>query len=182
MAAVRNVVDIQDGPVLLAGHSYGGLVIGEVGDDPDVKGLVYVAAFQPDVGETTGELSASVPSDFTSDTIRVFDDGHYLVNEDAWLSFVANGLPEAEALFSARSQASSNLSIFSYQSQTAAWNDKPSWAVIAAEDRTIAPELERQMAERAGSTVVEIDNGHMLPLTNPDEVAAVIRQAAEAVE
>lgn len=182
MAAVQRIIDIQDGPIILVGHSYGGLVVGEVGDDPDVRGLVYVAAFQPDVGESTGDLSASVPSNFTGETLRVFEDGHYLVNEDAWLDFVTNGLSDEDALFSARSQASSNLANFGYESKIAAWHDKPSWVALATLDRTIAPELQRQMSERAGSTVVEIENGHMLPMTNPDDVAAVIEQAAETVE
>ncbi|MFD1912213.1 alpha/beta fold hydrolase [Halodurantibacterium flavum] len=182
IAAVRRIIGIQEGPMILVGHSYGGLVIGEAGDDPNVRGLVYVAAFQPDVGESTGALSASMPTGFTGDTIRIFEDGHYLVNEDAWLSFVANGLSDEEALFTARSQAASNLSIFAYESTTAAWNDKPSWSAIATDDGVIAPDLQRQMAERAGSTVVEIENGHMLPMTSPDEVADVIRQAASAVE
>lgn len=85
------------------------MIIGEVGDDPDVKDLVYVAAFQPDVGESIGVLSAFMQSDLPNDALLVFDDGQYLVNEDAWISFVANGLDDAEAAFSARSQATSNV-------------------------------------------------------------------------
>lgn len=182
IAAVQRIVDVQDGSILLVGHSYGGLIIGEVGLDPDVKGLVYVAAFQPDAGESTGALSASVPSEFTGDTLQVFEDGYYLVDQDAWISNVANGLSEKDALFSARSQAASSVAIFEFKAQMAAWNEKPSWSIIATLDRTIAPDLQRQMSERARSTIVEIENGHMLPMTSPDEVAQVIRQAAEVVE
>ncbi|WP_223162912.1 alpha/beta fold hydrolase [Roseivivax sediminis] len=182
IAAVRRNLDGQDGPVLLVGHSYGGVVISEAGTDPDVKGLVYVAAFQPDAGESGGALLASTSTEFTPDKLTVFDDGHYLVNEDAFLSLVSNGLSDDDAIFVARSQAMSHTAILAHEAQAAAWNDKPSWSAIATEDRTIAPELQRRMAERAGSTVVEIENGHMLPMTSPDEVAEVIAQAAEAVE
>ncbi|MGX1098165.1 alpha/beta fold hydrolase [Amorphus sp. MBR-141] len=182
IAAVQRIVDVQDGPMLLVGHSYGGVVISEVGVDPGVRGLVYVAAFQPDVGESGGGLLASAPGEFSSDMLTVFDDGHYLIHEDGFLSVVGNGLSDQDAVFLARSQAASNSSILEYETQSAAWAEKPSWSVIATLDRTIAPDLQRQMSERAGSTVVDIENGHMLPMTNPDEVADVIRQAADAVE
>lgn len=182
IAAVQRIVDIQDGPMLLVGHSYGGVVISEVGRDPDVRGLVYIAAFQPDAGESGGGLLASIPTDFTSEALTVFDDGHYLIHEAAFLSVVGNGLSEDDAIFVARSQAASSSAILEYRTKSAAWTEKPSWSVIATLDRTIAPDLQRQMSERAGSTVVEIVNGHMLPMTSPDEVADVIRQAAEAVE
>ncbi|WP_249692255.1 alpha/beta hydrolase [Stappia sp. WLB 29] len=182
IAAVQRIVDSQDGPMLLVGHSYGGMVISEVGGDPNVKGLVYVAAFQPDAGESGGALLASVPTEFTPDKLTVFDDGHYLVNEDAFVSVVGNGLSSEDAIYVARSQAASNTAILDYQARVAAWNEKPSWSAIATLDRTIAPDLQRQMSERAGSTIVDIENGHMLPMTSPDEVADLIRQAAKAVE
>ena len=182
IAAVQRIVDIQDGPMLLVGHSYGGVVISEVGVDPDIRGLVYVAAFQPDVGESGGSLLASAPAEFAPDMLTVFDDGHYLIHEDAFLSVVGNGLSEEDAVFVARSQAASHVAILEYVAQSAAWTEKPSWSIIATLDRTIAPNLQRRMADRAGSTVVDIENGHMLPMTNPDEVADVIRQAAKTVE
>ena len=182
VAAVQRNLDMQDGPVLLVAHSYGGVVITEAGNDPDVKGLVYVAAFQPDTGESGGELLASVSSEFTADKLTVFDNGFYLVNEDAFVALAGNGLSEEDALFVARSQAGANTANLAHKVDAAAWNDKPSWAAIATEDRLIAPELQRRMATRAGSTVVDIKTGHMLPMTNPDEVAEVIAQAADAVE
>lgn len=182
IAAVRRNVEVQDGPMLLVGHSYGGVVITEAGLDPEVRGLVYVAAFLPDVGETGGELLASSPTGFTPDKLTVFDDGHYLIHEDAFLSVVGNGLSEADAVFVARSQAASHSGILEHPVRSAAWREKPSWSIVATLDRTIAPDLQRRMSERAGATATEIENGHMLPMTNPDEVADVIRQAAEAVE
>lgn len=182
IAAVQRIVDFQDGPMLLVGHSYGGVVISEVGVDPDVRGLVYVAAFQPDAGESGGALLASAPGEFSTDMLTVFDDGHYLIGEDAFLSVVGNGLSEDDAIFVARSQAASHATILEHAAQAAAWNARPSWSVIATRDRTITPDLQRRMSQRAGSTVVEIENGHMLPMTNPDDVADVIRQAAAAVD
>ncbi|SFH45520.1 Pimeloyl-ACP methyl ester carboxylesterase [Palleronia marisminoris] len=182
IAAVQRIVDVQDGPILLVGHSYGGVVISEVGVNPDVRGLVYVAAFQPDAGESGGSLLASNPGALSSDMLTVFEDGHYLIHEDGFLSVVGNGLSAEDAIFVARSQAASNASILEYETQSAAWAEKPSWSVIATLDRTIPPDLQRQMSERAGSTVVEIENGHMLTMTNPADVADVIRQAAEAVD
>jgi pimeloyl-ACP methyl ester carboxylesterase len=120
IAAAQRIIDVQDGPILLVGHSYGGVVISEVGVDPDVRGLVYVAAFQPDVGESGGGLLASTPTAFTSDKLTVFEDGHYLIHEDAFLSVVGNGLPDADAIFVARSQAASHSGILAYEVQSAA--------------------------------------------------------------
>lgn len=182
IAAVQRIVDVQDGPMLLVGHSYGGVVISEVGVDPKVRGLVYVAAFQPDVGESGGDLLASAPTEFTSDKLTVFEDGHYLIHEDAFLSVVGNGLSDEDAIFVARSQAASHSAILEYKTRSAAWNEKPSWSLIATLDRTIAPGLQRRMSQRAGSAVQEVKNGHMLPMTNPNEVAGVIQAAAEAAE
>ena len=181
VAAVQRSLNQQDGPVLLVGHSYGGVVITEAGIDPDVKGLVYVTAFQPDIGESGGDLLASAESDFTADKLTITDDGFLLVNDDAFISLAGNGLSEEDALFVARSQAWANANNLAHKVVSAAWNGKPSWMTVATEDLLISPELQRRMAERAGSTVVEIDNGHMLPMTNPHEVAEVIAQAAAAV-
>jgi pimeloyl-ACP methyl ester carboxylesterase len=181
VAAVRRNLEAQEGPVLLVGHSYGGVVISEAGTDPDVKGLVYVAAFQPETGESGSSLLASTPTDFTPDVLQVFEDGHYLVKEEAFMSLVGNGLSEADATFVARSQAMSNTAILAHEVTAAAWEDKPSWYAVATEDLTIPAALQREMSTRAGSTVVEIENGHMLPMTSPDEVADLITQAANAV-
>lgn len=182
IAAVQRNLDAQDGPVLLVSHSYGGVIITEAGGDPDVKGLVYVASFQPDIGESANMLLASAPTEFTADNLRIFDDGHFLLGEDAFVALNGNGLSDEDARFVARSQPMTNSANLAHEVDAAAWSGKPSWAVIATEDRVIASDLQRRMAKRAGSTVVEIENGHMLPMTSPDEVAEVIAQAARAVE
>jgi pimeloyl-ACP methyl ester carboxylesterase len=182
VAAVQRSLDVQDGPVLLVAHSYGGVVVTEAGIDPDVKGLVYVTAFQPDIGESGGDLLASATSNFTADKLTITDDGFLLVNDDALISLAGNGLSEADALFLARSQAWVNAGNLAHKVTSAAWQDKPSWMTVATEDLLISPKLQRRMAERAGSTIIEIKNGHMLPMTNPVEVAEVIAQAAKAVK
>ncbi|QOL83058.1 alpha/beta fold hydrolase [Pseudooceanicola spongiae] len=179
VVAVQRNLDTQDGPVLLVGNSYGGVVITEAGNDPNVKGLVYVAAFQPDTGESASDLLASVSSAFSPDKLTIFDDGSYLINEDAFVSLVGNGLFAEDALFAARAQAGANTANMAHKIDAAAWRAKPSWAAIATEDHVIAPELQRRMAKRARATVVEIEGGHLLPMANPDEVAELIAQAAE---
>ncbi|WP_232830604.1 alpha/beta fold hydrolase [Oceanicella sp. SM1341] len=182
VAAVRRNLDAQGGPVLLVSHSYGGVVITEAGSDPEVKGLVYVASFQPDIGESANMLLASEPTEFTPDKLEIFADGHFLVREDAFVALIGNGLSDEDARFVARSQPMANAANLAHEVDAAAWRGKPTWAVIATEDRVIASGLQRRMAERAGSTVVELGTGHMLPMASPDEVAEVIARAARAVE
>jgi pimeloyl-ACP methyl ester carboxylesterase len=112
----------------------------------------------------------------------VFDDGYYLVKPDAWIADVANGVPESDAEYTAMFQAPANTAIFGYEAADAAWHKTPAWAAIASDDRTIAPELQRQMSSRSGARVVEIEGGHLLPMSHPDEVTAVIEEAAASVE
>lgn len=182
IAATRRAIDAQDGPVVLVGHSYGGMVISQAGVDPNVKALVYVAAFQPEIGESLASLNASIPGELPADAILMFDDGYYVVDPDAWIADVANGLPEAEARYTAIFQTPANSSLFGYRAEAAAWHDIPAWAAIAAEDRTIAPALQRQMAGRSGARMVEIDGGHLLHMSHPQEIAALIEEAAASVD
>ncbi|BBI52961.1 alpha/beta hydrolase [Vreelandella olivaria] len=170
----------QDGPVLLVGHSYGGVVVTEAGIDPDVKGLVYVTAFQPDIGESGGDLLASAASDFTADKLTVSDDGFLLVNDDAFSPWQVTVFQKKMHSFG-KIPSMGQRGNLAHKVTSAAWQDKPSWMTVATEDLLISPELQRRMAERAGSIVIEIKNGHMLPMTSPDEVAEVIAQAAKAV-
>lgn len=182
IAAARRAIAAQNGPVVLVGHSYGGMVISQAGTDPDVKALVYVAAFQPEVGESLAFLNASIPAELPQDAVQLLDDGYYVVKPEAWITYVANGLPEADARYTATFQTPANTSIFGYAAEAAAWRETPAWAAIATEDRIIAPELQRQMSERSGATVVEIDGGHLLQMSHPGEVTALIEEAAAAVE
>jgi len=181
IAAARRAIAMQDGPVVLVGHSYGGMVISQAATNSDVKVLVYVAAFQPEVGESLAHLNSSVPAELPPDALQLFDDGYYVVKPEAWIAYVANGLPEAEARYTAMFQTPANTSIFGYEAQAAAWREIPTWVAIATQDRTIAPDLQRQMSERSGARTIEIDGGHLLPMSHPDEVTALIEEAAETV-
>jgi pimeloyl-ACP methyl ester carboxylesterase len=182
IAATRRAIKAQDGPVVLVGHSYGGMVITQAGVDPAVKALVYVAAFQPDIGESLSYLNASIPAQLPPEAIQVADDGFYTVEPNAWVADVANGLPPQDAQYTATFQSPANTAIFGYEAEHAAWRNLPAWAVIATEDRTITPELQRNMAERSGAKAIEIEAGHLVQISHPDEVTAVIEEAAETVE
>lgn len=182
LTAVERALKIQDGPVVLVGHSYGGFVLGEAGMDPDVEALVYVAGFLPEVGETQAELTAASVSHLTSEALKFFEDGHFLIDTRAWIENVANGADPDDARFTAQSQIAGNSAAFSYPATAAAWEEKPTWSVIATEDRTIDPDLQRQMSERAGATVVQVAGGHLVPMTNPDAVVQTIMQAAQSTE
>lgn len=182
VAATRRVLETVTGPVVLVGHSYGGFVISQAGVDPDVKALVYVAAFLPDRGETIATLSATAPSKLSPEVMRIFPDGHYLIGREAWIADVATGLPDADARFTADAQTASNTVIFSYQATDAAGQTVPAWSVVATDDRIISPELQRRMSARADATVVEMDGGHLLPMTRSAEVAKVIEEAAASIE
>jgi len=182
VAAVRRAIDVQEGPIVLAGHSYGGMVISQAGIDPDVKALVYIAAFQPEVGESLGFLNASIPAELPAEAIKVFDDGYYLVEPETWIADVANGTENSDAEFTANFQAAANTSIFGYEAENAAWKNKPSWALVPTNDRTVSPELQQKMASRSGAQVQEIDAGHLVHMSNPDEVTALIESAAASVD
>lgn len=181
IAATRRVIDAENGPVVLVGHSYGGMIIGQAGADSKVGALVYVAAFQPEVGESLAYLNASVPAKLPQSAIHVSGDGYYVVEPEAWIADVANGVPTAEANYTALFQRPANTSIFAYKAEAAAWHKTPAWAAIATEDRTIAPELQRQMSKRSGAKTVDIQGGHLLPMSNADEVSSLIEKAAASV-
>ncbi|MBX4867714.1 alpha/beta hydrolase [Rhizobium bangladeshense] len=177
VAATKRVLDLQTGPVLLVGHSYGGMVITEAGNDPAVAGLVYVAAFQPDKGESLLNLASSKPA--SSMDIKETKDGKYLyLDPGAFAAAFAADLPKAEADFLARSQVFASKQAFSAKIGEPAWRTKPSWSIIATEDRSINPELERDMAKRAGSEVAEIRASHAVFASQPEKVADVIEKAA----
>lgn len=179
IAAAKRVIDAQSEPVVLVGHSYGGMVISQAGADPKVKALVYVAAFLPEVGESLAELNTSEPAALPADGLQVYADGFYTVKQDAWVTNVANGTSEDEARNTAIFQRPVNTQIFGYEAEKAAWRDKPTFAAVATQDRTIAPKLLRHMAERAGAQTVEIDGGHLLPLSHPGEVVKLIERAGK---
>ncbi|RUM26835.1 alpha/beta hydrolase [Rhizobium vallis] len=178
VAATKRILDLQDGPSLLVGHSYGGMVITQAGNDPAVAGLVYVAALQPDKGESVLSLSSSKPAG--SMDIKETKDGKYLyLDPGAFPADFAADLPKDEADFLARSQVFASKQAFSAKITETAWRTKPSWSIVATQDRAINPDLERDMAKRAGSEVTEIKASHAVFASQPQKVADIIEKAAK---
>lgn len=178
--ATRRILARQDGPSILVGHSYGGSVITEAGVDPGVAGLVYVSALAPDVGESTGDQFAEIPAP-PEFVIETGPDGFGFVNTDLFQAGFAGDTDDADAAFLRDSQVPINMAIFGTPLTQAAWHTRPSWAVVATEDRAIDPRLLRQQAERIGAEIIEVEASHVPFLTQPRAVADVIDAAARSV-
>jgi pimeloyl-ACP methyl ester carboxylesterase len=185
VTAAKRILDLQDGPTLLVGHSYGGSIITEAGVHPNVVGLVYVAAHAPDVGEDEGSLGKKTPSILakTEGAIRKTPDEFTYLNPEDFPKLFAPDLPRERAEFSARSQVLAAAKVFTTPLTAAAWKTKPSWGIIAGNDKIINPDLERWYYERAKSHTTEIKGAsHSVYESHPKEVAAVITEAARAVQ
>jgi pimeloyl-ACP methyl ester carboxylesterase len=176
VAATRDMINKQDGPVVLVGHSYGGSVITVAGARQKVKALVYVAAFQPDVGESVSQLAGSMPA--PSDDVRATRDGHLFFDKDKFAADFAGDLTPNRTDFMAVSQVPATTAAFGATAQVAAWRDKPSYAVVTTDDRALSPALQRWMYKRAGSKVTEIKASHSVYISQPEAVAKVIEEAA----
>lgn len=177
--ATQRILDQQDGPSILVGHSYGGMIVTEAGRADTVVGLVYVAAFQPDAGETLLDLASRTPP--ATMGITSTPDGFLFLDPALFAADFAGDLPREEAEFMARSQVYPAAAAFETPVGEPAWRTKPSWALIATEDRAINPDLMRIMAERAGSTVVEVSASHAVFASQPEAVASLIQDAAKAL-
>ena len=178
VAATRRVLNRQDGPTILVGHSYGGSVITEAGTDPKVTGLVYVAAHAPDVGESTFDQYAEFPLPKTF-VIEEQSDGFAFVNGPKFKSGFAGDTSDADAAFLRDSQVPIAIAALTAKLTQAAWRTKPSWAVVATEDAAIDPRLLRQAARRIGAVTEEIAGSHVVFLTKPKAVADIIDRAAQ---
>jgi pimeloyl-ACP methyl ester carboxylesterase len=177
VAATNRTIDAMGGPVVLVGHSYGGIIITAAGNNAHVKSLVYVAAFQPDTGESLGSLSAGKPP--ASSGPKPSPDGFlYLDRTDFHADFCAD-LPGPQADFMSVSQVGLSVKAAGAPATTPAWKTKPSFAIVATNDRAINPDLERSMYKRSGSKVTELASSHVAYISHPAEVAAVIEQAAQ---
>jgi pimeloyl-ACP methyl ester carboxylesterase len=179
VAATRLVLD-RSGPSVLVGHSWGGMVITEAGDHPAARSLVYVAAFEPEVGESAGALQGKKPP--ASQSVGPIGGGFVQVNPASFHYDVAGDLPERAAHFAAISQVPIAFEAFGATIKSSAWSTKPSYAVIATQDRMINPDLERFMSHRANSTTIELAGSHAIFLSHPREVAFLIEKAALAAE
>jgi pimeloyl-ACP methyl ester carboxylesterase len=176
----HNVLDLQDGPAILVGHSYGGAVVTEAGNHERVAGLAYIAAFAPDQGESVGSLIAGFPQDGPQPPILPPRDGFLLLDRDKFAaSFAADVSPELAA-FMADAQVPWGVDAPGGTISEAAWRSKPSWYLVASDDHMIPPPAQRTMAERIGATVTETPGSHAVYVSNPAAVASLITQAARS--
>jgi pimeloyl-ACP methyl ester carboxylesterase len=176
--ATRAVLDALDGDVVLVGHSYGGVVITEAGTHPSVSALVYVTAFAPDKGESVNTLIADPPPGAPVPPILPPRDGNLYLDRDKFAASFAGDLPAGQASFMADSQVPWGVAALEGAVTDPAWRIKPSWYLVATDDRMIPPPAQRAMAERAGATVTEIAGSHSIYVSQPKAVASLIKQAA----
>lgn len=179
IAATRRVIDLQDGPVVLVGHSWGGQVITDAGDDPKVKSLVYLAALMPDVGESTETLETKPQFPAPNNDVKATADGFFYMDPAKYQANFAADSPADLATFMAQSQVFLSEKAFKTPAKAAPWKTKPTWAVVPTADKTINPDLERWMYKRAKAKVTEVPgSSHTVFLSHPDVVVSVIEQAA----
>ena len=178
VAATNRALAQQTGPVILVGHSWGGVVITEAGTDSKVAGLVYVAAFGPDAGEVVGDLGKPYPAPPALANPTVDAQGFMTLPTDDVVKHFASDLPPAEARVVAATQGPINASAFATKVTKVAWKTKPSWYIVSTQDGAIAPDLERFFAKRMKATTTELSASHVPMLSKPNEVAAVIIDAA----
>jgi pimeloyl-ACP methyl ester carboxylesterase len=178
VAATKRAIAAADGPVILVGHSYGGLVITEAGNDPKVAGLVYAAAFAPDANQTIAEISKPFPPAPGLTKVKPLTDGFILLTPEGIETAFAQDLTGEEKALLISVQPQTSGSIFDARPTTAAWHTKPSWYIVASNDRMIAPEQEKSMAKQMNATTTVLPSSHVVMLTHPKEVAKVIEDAA----
>jgi pimeloyl-ACP methyl ester carboxylesterase len=181
VAATRRVLDAQEGPVVLVGHSYGGVVITEAGHHPKVAGLVYIAAFVPDAGESVGSLIKDPPPGAPVPPILPAGEGYLALDKAKFRDSFAADVSADKAAFMADSQVPWGVAALNGSVTEPAWKAKPSWYLIATEDRMIPPPAQQLMSKRAGSTVVEVPGSHAVYVSKARAVTDLIEKAAKAV-
>ena len=177
--ATKRVIDAQDGHVILVGHSYGGVVITEAGNHPKVVALVYIAAFAPDTGESVASLIKDPPPGAPVPPILPPQDGYLLLDKAKFRASFAADVDVERAEFMADSQVPWGVDALSGTVSQPAWKTKPSWYLVATDDRMIPPPAQRFMSKRAGATVVEVSGSHAIYVSQPDAVAGLIAKAAK---
>ena len=180
VAATKRLIALHDGPVVLVGHSYGGVVITEAGNDPKVTGLVYITAFAPDKGESVSTLIKDPPPGAPVPPILAPQDGYLFLDKAKFPASFAGDLDIEKAAFMADSQVPWGLDALNGTISEAAWKTKPSWYLVATDDKMIPPAAQRFMSKRAGSTVIEVAGSHAIYVSQPKAVAALIEKAARA--
>ena len=182
VAATKRILAPQDGPAILVGHSYGGAVITEAGNDPKVAGLVYISAFAPDKGESVATLIKDPPPGAPVPPIQPPQDGYLFLDKAKFPASFAGDVDAEKAAFMADSQVPWGVAALSGAISEPAWKAKPSWYLVASEDKMIPPAAQRSMSKRAASTVVEVKGSHAIYVSQPASVAELIEQAAEGVK
>jgi pimeloyl-ACP methyl ester carboxylesterase len=182
VAATKRIIATQNGPVILVGHSYGGAVITEAGNDPKVAELVYITAFAPDKGESVSTLIKDPPPGAPVPPILPPQDGYLFLDKAKFQASFAADVDNETAAFMADSQVPWGVDALSGTISEPAWKTKPSWYLLATDDRMIPPVAQRFMSQRAGSTVVEIAGSHAIYVSQPNAVAALIEKAAGQVK
>ena len=180
VAVTKRIIAAQSGHVILVGHSYGGVVITEAGNDPKVAGLVYIAAFVPDSGESVSTLIKDPPPGAPVPPILPPVDGYLFLDKAKFAASFAADVPSERAAFMADSQVPWGVEALNGTISEAAWKTKPSWYLVATDDQMIPPAAQRLMSKRAGSTVVEIAGSHAIYESQPHAVAKLIEQAAKS--
>jgi len=182
VAATKLVLDGLDGPAILVGHSYGGVVVTEAGNDPRVAGLVYIAAFAPDKGESVDSLIKNPPPGAPVPPILPPRNGYLFLDRAKFQASFAADVDDEKAAFMADSQVPWGVEALRGAISVPAWKNKPSWYLVATEDKMIPPDAQRGMSKRAGSTVVEEKGSHAIYVSKPRAVAALIQAAAKGVQ
>jgi pimeloyl-ACP methyl ester carboxylesterase len=181
VAVTQRVLAALEGDSILVGHSYGGAVITEAGADPKVAGLVYIAAFAPDKGESVSTLIQNPPPGASVPPILPPQDGYLLLDSTKFAASFAGDVDPEKAAFMADSQVPWGVEALGGAISEPAWRTKPTWYLVSTEDRMIPPDAQRAMSKRAGSTVVEVKGSHAIYVSQPGAVAALIEQAAKGV-
>jgi pimeloyl-ACP methyl ester carboxylesterase len=181
VAVTKRTLAAQNGPAILVGHSYGGVVITEAGNDPKVAGLVYIAAFAPDKGESVSALIKDPPPGAPVPPILPPQDGFLYLDRTQFRASFAADVSEDAAEFMADSQVPWGLDALNGAVSEPAWKSKPSWYLVSTEDKMIPPDAQRAMSKRASSTVAEVEGSHAVYVSQPQAVAAIITKAAHGV-
>ena len=181
VSATKRVIGAQKKPVILVGHSYGGVVITEAGNDPKVSGLVYIAAFAPDKGESVAALIKDPPPGAPVPPILPPSEGFLLLDKTKFAASFAADVNAAKAEFMANSQVPWGVEALNGTISEPAWKTKPSWYLVATDDKMIPPPAQRAMSKRAGSSVVESSGSHAIYVSKPGAVSELIKKAAKSV-
>jgi pimeloyl-ACP methyl ester carboxylesterase len=178
--ATKAAIDAMGGPVVLVGHSYGGAIISEAGNDPNVAALVYIAAFALDEGDSCASIEQAVPQ--ASKAFKSDSNGYWWVDQSHFVADFAADVPPAVSNFMAISQVPISTDAFTHKVTNPAWRTKPSFYMVASQDRSINPIQERMMAKRANAKTVEVKSSHVAYMTHPKETAKLIEEAAASAK